>query len=428
MRAMIMSNLPAPPLLSCRIQLVTSGLADVGHKLTSPLRTASLLLALAIGIGAAAGARADEAFDRGFTRCLAYDLGDRIGLSMIVRATLAGRKPEQSEVKTVHRFAAGVIRRAQRLGLADAFSGDWTENISAKPVQIYSEGYQHMEAVGTALAARFGDPARTALELGFRVRGEIEIAAHAEDKSREAILAQQRRLAKEAGLDPSVLDDYDAAMRGNLPRDKRVQASENAYQAIRGQFDNAIFDNIEIRRLRLNVFEAANALALSALGAAHAADHSTVDRMFERARIYGRNAKVTVSGISINGLSFPELPAMTGQRIPDLVSVIHYLLNVIGEMDAVQLDELYGRRVAALMELGIKLNLSMILYAPGEGTGEALRSAIERAAGEAQLPTELWQPLIAAMQAGKDQESVKQQAIKTIEMITNYLEAQRAKS
>jgi hypothetical protein len=58
----------------------------------------------------------------------------------------------------------------------------------------------------------------------------------------------------------------------------------------------------------------------------------------------------------------------------------------------------YGPQHAALFEIALKSNMLVLLYSPGSSTVNTVSAAISHAAPQAQLPDELWKPLVALLE------------------------------
>jgi hypothetical protein len=99
---------------------------------------------------------------------------------------------------------------------------------------------------------------------------------------------------------------------------------------------------------------------------------------------------------SVTDLPAPANAAESSAASPQ---VLNYL-SVEGRRIGRDLSAAYGANHAALFEVALKSNLLILLYSPRSTTVEAISAAIRRAAPQAGLPTELWQPLVDLL--GKD--------------------------
>jgi hypothetical protein len=91
----------------------------------------------------------------------------------------------------------------------------------------------------------------------------------------------------------------------------------------------------------------------------------------------------------------PE-PAAANDTSPASRQVINYLL-VNGQRIGRELAKQHGAEQSALFEIALKSNLLLLLYTPGSSAGDSIASAISKAAPQANVPAELWQPLVDAL-------------------------------
>jgi uncharacterized protein YegL len=67
----------------------------------------------------------------------------------------------------------------------------------------------------------------------------------------------------------------------------------------------------------------------------------------------------------------------------------------------------YGDDHAALFELAVKTNILLVLYQPEAPVVKSLTVAIDQAAERANLPSELWQPLVKLLDDGAPAKDVR---------------------
>ncbi len=101
------------------------------------------------------------------------------------------------------------------------------------------------------------------------------------------------------------------------------------------------------------------------------------------------------SASKLLGTSVPELPdpAAAGDPAPASRHVIDYLV-LQGQRIERELSQKHGVEIAALFEVAWKSNVLLLLYSPGSSATNSIAAAISRAAPQARLPAELWQPLV----------------------------------
>jgi hypothetical protein len=103
------------------------------------------------------------------------------------------------------------------------------------------------------------------------------------------------------------------------------------------------------------------------------------------------------------GTAVAELPEPAATETGQTTSreVLSYLLAQ-GQRVGRDLARLHGPRQAALFETALKSNLLRVLHAPGSTATEKLSAAIADASRRAELPAQLWQPLLDAVSARHD--------------------------
>ncbi len=104
-------------------------------------------------------------------------------------------------------------------------------------------------------------------------------------------------------------------------------------------------------------------------------------------------------------LDLPE-PADAGDTAPASSRVINYLV-VSGQRIGPELSKRQGQEQSALFEIALKSNILLLLYSPGTSAGSSIAAAISRAAPQAKLPAELWQPLVVALNKQAPQTEVR---------------------
>lgn len=109
------------------------------------------------------------------------------------------------------------------------------------------------------------------------------------------------------------------------------------------------------------------------------------------------------------GVTVPAPEKLSGDATEDTAAAIHFLLESAGKPVYNSLQSKHGDEHAALFELATKSSLLMMLYQPGDSTGESFATAIERAAQKAKLATDVWKPLTDKIQAKATQAAVSKE-------------------
>lgn len=125
----------------------------------------------------------------------------------------------------------------------------------------------------------------------------------------------------------------------------------------------------------------------------------------------------TFLGTSIDEL--PE-PAAADDTSPASRQAINYLL-VNGQRIGRELAKQQGTEQSAIFEIALKSNLLLLLYTPGTSAGDSIATAISKAAPQAKLPDELWQPLVDALNKRMSQTDVRSAVRKMHGDIERYL-------
>jgi hypothetical protein len=108
-------------------------------------------------------------------------------------------------------------------------------------------------------------------------------------------------------------------------------------------------------------------------------------------------------GVSMGNL--PETGA-AGDSQRTSRQVLNYLF-VQGQQIGSELAKQRGADHAALVEVAVKSNLLRVLYMPGSAATKAISDAIARAAPQAALPKDLWQPLLDLLAANADAAEIR---------------------
>jgi hypothetical protein len=102
------------------------------------------------------------------------------------------------------------------------------------------------------------------------------------------------------------------------------------------------------------------------------------------------------SAAELLGTSVDELPEADGDDEAGSQGVHDYLFQQ-GQRIWRDLSDRHGGDHAALFEMAVKSNVLLVLYEPESPSVQALSTAIAEAGPKAELPAELWQPLLDAL-------------------------------
>jgi hypothetical protein len=97
---------------------------------------------------------------------------------------------------------------------------------------------------------------------------------------------------------------------------------------------------------------------------------------------------------------------LAGENQATSRQVLEYFLRQ-GRQIGSDLAKLHGPDHAALFEVALKSNLLHVLYVPGSPSADAISTAIAQAAPRAELPADLWQPLLEMVAAKADPAEVR---------------------
>jgi hypothetical protein len=122
------------------------------------------------------------------------------------------------------------------------------------------------------------------------------------------------------------------------------------------------------------------------------------------------------------GTSVVELPspAAAEDAAPASKQVINYLLQN-GQRIGRDLSKQHSAEESSLFEVALKSNILLLLYTPESTAGSSIATAISTAAPQAKLPSELWQPLVDALNAKSSVDDVRNAVRKLHVEVEKYL-------
>src|SRR6185436_4812231 len=104
---------------------------------------------------------------------------------------------------------------------------------------------------------------------------------------------------------------------------------------------------------------------------------------------------------------------------------IDYLATANGKRIGQELSKSHTAEESALFEVALKSNILLLLYTPNSSAGNAISAAITAAAPKAKLPSELWQPLVDALNKQAPPADVRA-AVKKLHIDVDQYLSQRA--
>jgi hypothetical protein len=153
-------------------------------------------------------------------------------------------------------------------------------------------------------------------------------------------------------------------------------------------------------------------LSLAALANDRAAAADKVADWFDKSQ-----RLATLLGTSVTDL--PARPA-ADQIDPHADKAMEYLFDQ-GQSIGQHLATQYGDDHAALFELAVKSNILLVLYQPEAPVVKSLTVAIDQAAERANLPSELWQPLIKLLDDNAPAKEVRDAVFQLHADVDRYL-------
>ena len=160
---------------------------------------------------------------------------------------------------------------------------------------------------------------------------------------------------------------------------------------------------------RLAAWAIGHNLSLAALLYAQGGQQQLVDTTLGK-------AKAAAAAVGVEIKPFPPPGKTKGETT---AVMIRYLIKGDGWSTTEALADKYGREPGTLFEIAVKSNLAIILYQPGDDSGIA--GVIKARAEAIHLPSDLWQPVVAAMQDKRPPDEVKQAIFKMHEAVAAAL-------
>jgi hypothetical protein len=226
----------------------------------------------------------------------------------------------------------------------------------------------------------------------------------------------------EAAESPTADDSFDSIF-GEQPDNEDATAKQNEDMIAEEREAKAEVSDIPLasppddpipaaKNTRLATWLLGSKLSLAALANDHGAPAAEVQKLFDQSQSLAK----------MLGLTVPELPARPESGAPSPVTepALDYLFTQ-GQEIGRELARKQSPDQAALFEVAVKSNLLLVLYQSGAPTTEAIATAIEQAGSRANLPPEVWQPLLDVLASRASQADVQKAVFKLHAEVDDYL-------
>jgi hypothetical protein len=230
------------------------------------------------------------------------------------------------------------------------------------------------------------DPAATSPLVGDRYAASTtEIAADdmppATSDPVESTPAPEGQLPLEPPVEEQTAADTPAA-----------ESAEIASEQIEPPVDTLAIDSpapdaavAPVTNTKLNAWLLGSRLSLAALANDRRSTSENIQKWLAESKSVAASLKTAVADLPEPGPSEGE---GTASR-----RVLNYLV-IQGQQIGRDLTNKHGPSHAALFEVALKSNLLLVLYVPRSSSTDAIATAINKAAPLAQLPADLWRPLL----------------------------------
>lgn len=121
------------------------------------------------------------------------------------------------------------------------------------------------------------------------------------------------------------------------------------------------------------------------------------------------------------GASVPPFPSKSGDKIKDTASILGWLLNDAFKDVGSAVKTKYGAEEAALFEISLKADVLLLIYGPGEKEGQTIAKVIRNNAKTANLPENLWMPLVDKIESSASFDDVKSAVLEMQKNVSQHL-------
>lgn len=121
------------------------------------------------------------------------------------------------------------------------------------------------------------------------------------------------------------------------------------------------------------------------------------------------------------GAEVPPFPAKSGDKIKDTGAVLGYLLSDVFKNIGGKVKAKYGQKEASLFEISLKSNVLLLIYGAGEKEGKTVATVIRNNAKIAELPENLWMPVVTKIESDGSFSDVKDAILEMQTNVSRYL-------
>jgi hypothetical protein len=328
--------------------------------------------------------------------------------------------PENQERAAVQEHFVQKFRRfAQRVPVTDIPDlPHQTESGDSAYQRGLEVGIARFNAVSVGIAARQGRPVAFASVVGFRVVMAPEYVPMLDPAQQDESMNELRVAIAGSGLPVAPFNPLEPILRAKSSYRKALHEVFAFHDAVIDFLEDQLLQDGAFNRVRTNVWELGTKVCMAALGRSEGAPPDMVERMFDQ----------SVAIAHAIELRLPVIPETGADKAESRATILHYMFSDVGKSLASDIEALYGRGTVAILELAIKSSIALLIYGPEDDMGDALSSAMERAAVKARLPQELWRPLTSAMKGRAPYREVKARVAELQRTVGEFLEAQASRS
>ncbi len=124
------------------------------------------------------------------------------------------------------------------------------------------------------------------------------------------------------------------------------------------------------------------------------------------------------------GKKLPEYPDSTGSRPTNQGSLLRFAVKTVGSPYAKAIRDRYDNKHMQLFEMGLKSNLLLLIYQPGQASVKSISNAIAEAAKANEIPKEIWVDLVEAIDAGSPFAEIKEHVMAMNRDVAKHLASQ----
>jgi hypothetical protein len=124
------------------------------------------------------------------------------------------------------------------------------------------------------------------------------------------------------------------------------------------------------------------------------------------------------------GKQLPEYPELTGSRAENQGSLLRFAVKTVGSPYAKAVRDKYDDKHMQLFEMGLKSNLLLLIYQPGQSSAKSIGRAITKAAEANDIPQGIWGELVAAIDAGSPFAEIKSLVLALNRDVSRHLVSQ----